>query len=183
VGDAIESAIISLSMQGADAVQRQADKVTVDLSSAKRAGELAESASRSAEKAARSAEAASNDLQSSASSALSKLSLAGRISGKLLGEGALSELGGGARVGGQVFSLLTSLLPGGALATLLAGGLALGAGAYVANQREEKDEEKDEKSAERIAKHLDRIAEKDLETQMLREIGLSKIDRAVGGGF
>jgi hypothetical protein len=184
VGDAIESAIVSLSMQGADAVQRQADKVTVDLSSAKRAGEQRrEHPSRSAEKAARSAESASNDLQSSASSAISKLSMAGRISGHLLGAGALSELGSGARLGGEVFSLLTSLLPGGGLTTLLAGGLALGAGAYYAHERSDKDEDRDEASAERIAKHLSLRSDSDLEAQMLQKMGISKVDRAVGGGF
>jgi hypothetical protein len=180
MGDAIESAVVALTMQGADAVSKQADRVTVDLSAAKRAGASAEVASRKAEKAATEAESATHSLETAAESALGKLSQAGRLSSHLFGSGLLSELGGGARVAEHAFSLLSGLLPGGGLVTsILAGGASLAAGAYVASERKDKDETRDEQQAERIAKHLDKNGQNNLDAEMLRMVGLEKIDRAV----
>lgn len=182
MADGVAGAIIELTVKGGDMASREADRVRTDLTSTERAGHSAEGASKKAEHAANNAERATEKLQRSATRALGLLSRAGRLGNHLMGAGSLlGTLGEGATVTQHAFHLLEGILenvvPGGGL---IAGGLSLAAGAFVANN--ESDDSKDEKQARRIAEHLQKNSQDNLDEEMLRQVGLTKLDRLTAGG-
>jgi hypothetical protein len=182
---AVEQAIVALVVQGQAEVSAEVDRIVVKLESVQEAGKRAEDAARSAEQAAKDAEDAAKELSREITKTIRTLARAVRYAKKAahgLGVEKHSKLDSAIEiVGGGLQGALT----GARLGSLVGPwGTAIGAvtgafvGEYAAYEKEKHAIlEHNRRIEEHAAKHLAKEREEQLLEELLRQVGLYKLDQ------
>lgn len=182
---AVEQAIIALVVQGEAEVTAEADRIVVKLDSVREAGKRAEEAAKSAETAAKEAEQASKELSSEITKTFRALAKAGRMAKKLahgLGYDHDSKVGSaidifsaglsGAASGAKLGSMF------GPWGTAIGAGVGAIAGEYSAYQHaKHRIEAHNKKIEEHEQQRLLKEHEEQLTEELLRQVGLYKLDQ------
>lgn len=180
MADSLETAVIAMVLQGDALVSSKSKQVTVDLSSAERAG-------RSAEGAAKTAATSVGELGGQVALATEKMHVAIRVAERLatasgIDSPALSAAGQGVSTFGAVNRLLAPLGPEVSLPLAALAGLYTGVSSYQRSEAEE--QKKADELADKIAAKAEERARKerttDVSLELLRQASLARFDHALG---
>jgi len=186
---AVEQAIIALVVQGSAEVTAEADRIVLKLGSVEEASKRAEEAANSAESAAKEAESAARELSGEITKTLRALSRAARMAKKLahgLGaekysraDSAIEIIGGGLKGAAMGARLGSSFGPWGTAIGALAGGLY---GEFTAYEHQKEGIERHTREIEeRALKRHAKEREEQLTEELLKQVGLYKLDQHTFG--
>jgi uncharacterized membrane protein len=182
---AVEQAIIALVIEGSAEVSAEADRIVVKLESVQSAGKSAESAAQAAETAAKDAEEAAKALSSEIAKTFRALSRAARMAKKLVHgmgvekysktEAAIDILASGLK-GAAMGARLGSVV--GPWGTAIGAGVGAIYGEYTAYTHDrDRILEHNKKLEEHAQKHAKKEEEERILEELLRQVGLYKLDQ------